>query len=120
MSAVPPEPQRASATPTEPASDHADGKAPPGPASTDFGPNEWLVDEMYRRYLDDPGSVDMAWWNFFADYSPPTGAAGPATGVTPATPAPPEGGEPGGAATRTPPAADQPAAAPPATGPAPA
>jgi multifunctional 2-oxoglutarate metabolism enzyme len=38
------------------------------PVSTDFGPNEWLVDELYQRYLDDPGSVDMAWWNFFADY----------------------------------------------------
>ena len=75
MSAVPPEPPRASATPTEPASDHADGKAPPGPASADFGPNEWLVDELYQRYLDDPGSVDMAWWSFFADYSPPTDAA---------------------------------------------
>ena len=65
MSAVPPEPPRASATPTQPASDHADGKAPPGPAGTDFGPNEWLVDELYQRYLADPGSVDMAWWNFF-------------------------------------------------------
>jgi hypothetical protein len=70
MSAVPPEP-RASATPTEQSSDRADGKAPPAPASTDFGPNEWLVDELYQRYLDDPGSVDMAWWNFFADYSAP-------------------------------------------------
>jgi hypothetical protein len=68
MSAVPPEPPRASVEPTEPASDRADGKAPPVPASTDFGPNEWLVDELYQRYLDDPGSVDRAWWNFFADY----------------------------------------------------
>ena len=38
-----------------------------GGASKDFGPNEWLVDELYQRYLADPGSVDMAWWNFFAD-----------------------------------------------------
>ena len=43
-------------------------------ASKDFGPNEWLVDELYQRYLADPGSVDMAWWNFFADYSPPAGS----------------------------------------------
>src|SRR5262245_58345258 len=97
MSAVPPEPPRTSATPTEPASDHADGNAPPGPASADFGPNEWLVDELYQRYLADPGSVDMAWWNFFADYSPPAGAASP--------PEPSEAGEPGGADTRTPAAA---------------
>ncbi|HZC39183.1 MAG TPA: hypothetical protein VE343_00820, partial [Streptosporangiaceae bacterium] len=26
------------------------------------------MDELYQRYLADPGSVDMAWWNFFADY----------------------------------------------------
>ena len=23
----------------------------------DFGPNEWIVDEMYQRYLADPSSV---------------------------------------------------------------
>lgn len=32
-----------------------------------FGPNEWLVEEMYQRYLEDPNSVDRSWWNFFAD-----------------------------------------------------
>ena len=37
-----------------------------------FGPNEWLVDEMYERYQADPSSVDKAWWDFFADYTPPT------------------------------------------------
>ncbi|MDD7963720.1 multifunctional oxoglutarate decarboxylase/oxoglutarate dehydrogenase thiamine pyrophosphate-binding subunit/dihydrolipoyllysine-residue succinyltransferase subunit [Actinomycetospora lemnae] len=37
-----------------------------------FGPNEWLVDEMYQRYLADPDSVDAAWHDFFADYSPDT------------------------------------------------
>jgi multifunctional 2-oxoglutarate metabolism enzyme len=40
------------------------------PANADFGPNEWLVDELYQRYLADPGSVDRAWWSFFADYKP--------------------------------------------------
>lgn len=39
-----------------------------GPA--DFGANQWLVDELYQRYLADPGSVDRAWWSFFADYQP--------------------------------------------------
>ncbi|MBA0125345.1 multifunctional oxoglutarate decarboxylase/oxoglutarate dehydrogenase thiamine pyrophosphate-binding subunit/dihydrolipoyllysine-residue succinyltransferase subunit [Haloechinothrix sp. YIM 98757] len=37
------------------------------PASQ-FGPNEWLVEEMYERYLDDPNSVDAAWHDFFADF----------------------------------------------------
>ncbi|WP_328478708.1 multifunctional oxoglutarate decarboxylase/oxoglutarate dehydrogenase thiamine pyrophosphate-binding subunit/dihydrolipoyllysine-residue succinyltransferase subunit [Actinoplanes sp. NBC_00393] len=36
----------------------------------DFGPNEWIVDEMYQRYLSDPTSVDPAWHDFFADYKP--------------------------------------------------
>ncbi|MFD0439199.1 2-oxoglutarate dehydrogenase E1 subunit family protein, partial [Streptomyces chartreusis] len=43
-----------------------------------FGPNEWLVDEIYQQYLQDPNSVDRAWWDFFADYKPGAGAAAPA------------------------------------------
>ena len=35
-----------------------------------FGPNEWLVDEMYQRFLEDPNGVDPAWHDFFADYRP--------------------------------------------------
>ena len=39
-----------------------------------FGQNEWLVDELYQKYLQDPESVDKAWWNFFADYNPDYGS----------------------------------------------
>jgi multifunctional 2-oxoglutarate metabolism enzyme len=39
------------------------------PASQ-FGPNEWLVEEMYEQFLADPSSVDAAWHDFFADYKP--------------------------------------------------
>ncbi|MER7171381.1 multifunctional oxoglutarate decarboxylase/oxoglutarate dehydrogenase thiamine pyrophosphate-binding subunit/dihydrolipoyllysine-residue succinyltransferase subunit [Streptomyces mesophilus] len=42
-----------------------------------FGPNEWLVDEIYQQYLQDPNSVDRAWWDFFADYKPGGNAAAP-------------------------------------------
>jgi 2-oxoglutarate dehydrogenase E1 component len=35
-----------------------------------FGPNEWLVDELYQQYLQDKNSVDKAWWDFFEDYRP--------------------------------------------------
>ena len=35
-----------------------------------FGPNEWIVEDMYQRYLADPASVDPAWHDFFADYKP--------------------------------------------------
>ena len=39
------------------------------PASQ-FGPNEWLIEEMYEQFLQDPSSVDSAWHDFFADYKP--------------------------------------------------
>lgn len=39
------------------------------PASQ-FGPNEWLIEEMYEKFLHDPASVDSAWHDFFADYTP--------------------------------------------------
>jgi multifunctional 2-oxoglutarate metabolism enzyme len=45
----------------------------------DFGPNEWIVDEMYQRYLADPTSVDPAWHDFFADYKPAMAAGSIAT-----------------------------------------
>src|ERR1700754_4479910 len=47
-----------------------EAQGPPPPAGTDFGPNQWLVDELYQRYQADPSSVDRAWWSFFADYKP--------------------------------------------------
>ena len=36
-----------------------------------FGPNEWLVDEIYQQFLADRSSVDPAWWEFFEGYAPP-------------------------------------------------
>ncbi|MDT7561019.1 MAG: multifunctional 2-oxoglutarate metabolism enzyme, partial [Pseudonocardiales bacterium] len=42
---------------------------PPFPTAQ-FGTHEWLVEEMYQRFLDDPTSVDPAWHDFFADYRP--------------------------------------------------
>ncbi|MEQ4303379.1 multifunctional oxoglutarate decarboxylase/oxoglutarate dehydrogenase thiamine pyrophosphate-binding subunit/dihydrolipoyllysine-residue succinyltransferase subunit [Plantactinospora sp. B6F1] len=47
-----------------------------------FGPNEWIVEEMYQRYLADPASVDSAWHDFFADYRPTAGPSGPDGGGT--------------------------------------
>ena len=43
--------------------------APDNPLA-DFGPNEWIVEDMYQRFLADPASVDPAWHDFFADYKP--------------------------------------------------
>ncbi|MCZ7418880.1 multifunctional oxoglutarate decarboxylase/oxoglutarate dehydrogenase thiamine pyrophosphate-binding subunit/dihydrolipoyllysine-residue succinyltransferase subunit [Verrucosispora sp. WMMA2121] len=45
-----------------------------------FGPNEWIVEEMYQRYLADPRSVDPAWHDFFADYRPGQSTAGTGDG----------------------------------------
>ncbi|WP_216592882.1 multifunctional oxoglutarate decarboxylase/oxoglutarate dehydrogenase thiamine pyrophosphate-binding subunit/dihydrolipoyllysine-residue succinyltransferase subunit [Verrucosispora sioxanthis] len=45
-----------------------------------FGPNEWIVEEMYQRYLADPRSVDPAWHDFFADYRPGQNTAGTGDG----------------------------------------
>src|SRR5215469_8766774 len=72
MSAVSAESPRGSAdlstaVSSPPAADEQPPKGAPG-GQADFGPNQWLVDELYQRYLADPGSVDQAWWNFFADY----------------------------------------------------
>ena len=35
-----------------------------------FGPNAWLVDEMFEQFRSDPASVSETWQEFFADYRP--------------------------------------------------
>jgi 2-oxoglutarate decarboxylase len=35
-----------------------------------FGQNEWLVEEMYHKFRDDPSSVDPSWHEFLVDYHP--------------------------------------------------
>ncbi|MFD8271602.1 multifunctional oxoglutarate decarboxylase/oxoglutarate dehydrogenase thiamine pyrophosphate-binding subunit/dihydrolipoyllysine-residue succinyltransferase subunit [Streptomyces flaveolus] len=89
-----------------------------------FGANEWLVDEIYQQYLQDPNSVDRAWWDFFADYKPGAAAAQAASGSATTTgtsapqaaPAPqaqaPAPAAPAQSAPAQAPAAPQPAAAP--------
>ncbi|CAL9435298.1 multifunctional oxoglutarate decarboxylase/oxoglutarate dehydrogenase thiamine pyrophosphate-binding subunit/dihydrolipoyllysine-residue succinyltransferase subunit [Streptomyces sp. enrichment culture] len=91
-----------------------------------FGANEWLVDEIYQQYLQDPNSVDRAWWDFFADYKPgapassaPAGDAAAGAAVTPTAPSRPAA--PAKAETPAPaakPAAAAPAAKAPAQAPA--
>ncbi|WP_312855371.1 2-oxoglutarate dehydrogenase E1 subunit family protein, partial [Agromyces agglutinans] len=36
--------------------------------AAEFGANEWLVDEMYQKYLVDPSSVDRTWWPVLEQY----------------------------------------------------
>jgi multifunctional 2-oxoglutarate metabolism enzyme len=79
-------------------SQSGDQKGNQATAPGGFGPNEWLVDELYQQYLADKDSVDAAWWDFFQDYRPDgagpgsnggNGTAAPtATSPAPASPAP--------------------------------
>jgi 2-oxoglutarate decarboxylase len=61
-----------------------------------FGQNEWLVEEMYRKFREDPSSVDPSWHEFLVDYSPePTTETRPTIGngqpaQAPTPTAPPE------------------------------
>ncbi|WP_312775921.1 multifunctional oxoglutarate decarboxylase/oxoglutarate dehydrogenase thiamine pyrophosphate-binding subunit/dihydrolipoyllysine-residue succinyltransferase subunit [Corynebacterium variabile] len=50
-----------------------------GPAvnSSNFGSNEWLVDQMYQQFKEDPQSVDKEWRDFFSE-GKTTGEATPA------------------------------------------
>jgi 2-oxoglutarate decarboxylase len=78
--------------------DHSE-RGPDRPAGTGaFGPNAWLVDDMYERYRRDPTSVSESWREFFADYRAPAAdgerapaapASTTASVVPAAAPAPP-------------------------------
>ncbi|HEX8134936.1 MAG TPA: 2-oxo acid dehydrogenase subunit E2, partial [Actinomycetes bacterium] len=81
----------------------------------EFGPNVGLIDEMYRKFLDDPESVSEAWREFFAENEPEEddGAAEatatraePAEGRTEAEQLPAAGTEPPAPATPAEPAAE--------------
>jgi multifunctional 2-oxoglutarate metabolism enzyme len=61
-----------------------------------FGPNAWLVEEMFEQYRSNPTKVSAAWQEFFADYKssspvgllppPPVDAAPVAPAAAPAAP----------------------------------
>ncbi|WP_241524259.1 2-oxoglutarate dehydrogenase E1 subunit family protein, partial [Mycobacterium paraense] len=54
-----------------------------------FGQNEWLVEEMYRKFRDDPSSVDPSWHEFLVDYNPePTTDASDGQAMEAKAPAP--------------------------------
>ena len=81
----------------------------PQTSMSGFGPNEWLVDELYQAYLADPESVDKAWWDFFADYQPSD------MSLPRAVPAPARDAEPGPGEPRPAAPAESPAHARPPT-----
>ncbi|MGX1806903.1 multifunctional oxoglutarate decarboxylase/oxoglutarate dehydrogenase thiamine pyrophosphate-binding subunit/dihydrolipoyllysine-residue succinyltransferase subunit [Nocardia sp. NPDC055321] len=88
-------------------------------STSQFGQNQWLVDEMYQKYKQDPSSVDESWHEFLADYTPEaTGDSGNSQAVAPApaaaapAPAPKAAPAPAKAAAPAAPAAPKPAPAP--------
>jgi 2-oxoglutarate decarboxylase len=57
-----------------------------------LGPNMWLIDEMYRRYRDDPDAVGADWKEFFEGFTPalePPAPTGVETALAPPKTAPP-------------------------------
>ena len=61
------------------------GSGSDGTTSAEFGANEWLVDEMYERFLADPQSVDETWRPVLEHYR--RVRTGEATAPAPQTPA---------------------------------
>ncbi len=45
---------------------------PSHPSSSDFGANEWLVEEMRERFTADPDSVDQQWAEYFGGSEEPS------------------------------------------------
>ena len=54
-------------------------------SAQDFGANDWLVDEMYEQYLQDPSSVDPAWVEYFKTNEPGTPATSSAASTSSAS-----------------------------------
>ena len=96
--------------------------------SSPFGQNEWLVEEMYRKFRADPSAVDPSWREFLADYQPngqggegappsptppaaQTPPAAPAASNAPAAPAPQPPAPPASPATKREPTPATPATA---------
>lgn len=57
-------------------------------SSASFGPNVWLIDEMFREFKEHPESVSESWREFFSDYRPAAGRIAPPPPL-PAAPAAP-------------------------------
>ena len=70
-------------------------------SETDYGQNEWLVEEMYQRFQKDPDSVDPSWHEMLKNYRP--------------GPAPSANGAPSAAPTSNGPASSSPASSSPAS-----
>ncbi|MDO5645415.1 MAG: multifunctional oxoglutarate decarboxylase/oxoglutarate dehydrogenase thiamine pyrophosphate-binding subunit/dihydrolipoyllysine-residue succinyltransferase subunit [Dermabacter sp.] len=78
-------------------------QTPPAGASADFGPNQWLVDELRTQYESDPSSVDPSWADYFRSA---------ASSAAPVADTPPEKAPPAAEKTEKPENTGDPAPAP--------
>ncbi|GAA1491553.1 multifunctional oxoglutarate decarboxylase/oxoglutarate dehydrogenase thiamine pyrophosphate-binding subunit/dihydrolipoyllysine-residue succinyltransferase subunit [Brachybacterium sacelli] len=65
-----------------------------GSGTSEFGPNQWLVDALREQWHQDPSSVDPSWAEYFSSHaevtSPDSAAEEPAQGTSTAATAQPE------------------------------
>lgn len=55
-----------------------------GEGADEFGANEWLVEELYEKYVVDKSTVDESWWPTLEKYGAAQGLQTPAVVATPA------------------------------------
>nr|WP_282452506.1 multifunctional oxoglutarate decarboxylase/oxoglutarate dehydrogenase thiamine pyrophosphate-binding subunit/dihydrolipoyllysine-residue succinyltransferase subunit [Corynebacterium pygosceleis] len=48
-------------------------RAPAVSSASTFGQNQWLVDEMFQQFQEDPASVDKEWRDYFETQGAPSG-----------------------------------------------
>ena len=48
---------------------------PAGSSAEDFGANAWMVDELYKQFVEDRNLVDQSWWPVLENYTPSADAA---------------------------------------------
>lgn len=53
-----------------------------GGISEEFGANAWLVEELYKQYVEDKSSVDKTWWPTLEEYAQKLEARSTATAQT--------------------------------------
>ena len=54
----------------------------PGGSAEDFGANVWLVEELYKQFVQDKNSVDRSWWPVLEQYGGEQQAAADSSSTT--------------------------------------
>jgi 2-oxoglutarate dehydrogenase E1 component len=67
-----------------------------------FGANDWLVDEMYAKYKENPDAVDRSWWPILENYKPTETTHATSAAPTAPVPAAPVTASPAPTATPAP------------------